>query len=73
MGIFFLRYCAIVAAVAAACYSVIVARAAHLFALDTGTSVPAAVKLVPYHAGYTARLAALGPAERDRLQAAPWN
>ncbi|HMJ60202.1 MAG TPA: hypothetical protein VK493_00505, partial [Bryobacteraceae bacterium] len=67
MGLFFLRYVMIAAAVAAAFYSLILARAAHLFALDTVASVPAAVTLVPYHATYTARLAAWRPLERDEL------
>jgi hypothetical protein len=47
MGLFFLRYLTIVAAIAAAFYSLILARAAHLFALDTAASMPAAVALVP--------------------------
>src|SRR5882724_6120396 len=67
MGLFFLRYVTIAAAIAAAFYSLILARAAHLFALDTVASVPAAVTLVPYHAAYTARLAAWRPLERDEL------
>ena len=67
MGLFFLRYLTIAAAIAAAFYSLILARAAHLFALDTVASVPAAVTLVPYHATYTARLAAWRPLERDEL------
>jgi hypothetical protein len=67
MGFFFLRYCAIVAAVAAAGYSLILARAAYLFACDTRTSVPAAVQLIPYNSVYVARLAAWMPAERNQL------
>jgi hypothetical protein len=67
MGLFIFRYLIIVAAIAAAFYSLILARAAHLFALGTAASVPAAVALVPYHAAYTARLAAWQPLERDRL------
>ncbi len=67
MGLFLLRYSIIVAAIAAAFYSLILARAAHLFALDTVASVPAAVALVPYRAAYAARLAAWQPLERDQL------
>lgn len=78
MGLFFLRYLTIAAAIAAAFYSLILARAAQLFALDTAASVPAAVKLVPYHAAYVARLAAWRPEERDTLlrravQLNPWD
>jgi tetratricopeptide (TPR) repeat protein len=67
MGLFLLRYLTIAAAIAAAFYSLILARAAHLFTLDTAASVPAAVALVPYHAAYTARLAAWRPLERGEL------
>jgi hypothetical protein len=67
MGLFLLRYLTIVAAIAAAFYCLILARAAHLFALDTRASVPAAVELVPYDGAYTARLAAWRPAGRNRL------
>ncbi len=62
-----LRYLTIVAAIVAAFYSLLLARAAHLFALDTQASVSAAVRLVPYNATYVARLAAWRPTERDRL------
>lgn len=63
MGLVLLRYLTIAAAIAAACYSLILARAAHLFALNTAASVPAAVALVPYHAGHRAfsGMAAAGP------------
>jgi len=57
----------IVAAIAAAFYSLLLARAAHLFALDTQAPVSAAVTLVPYNAAYVARLAAWRPTERDTL------
>ncbi len=67
MGLFIFRYLMIMAAIAAAFYSLILARAAHLFALGTAASAPAAVALVPYNAAYTARLAAWQPLERDRL------
>ena len=63
----FLRHLTIVAAIAAAFYSLLLARAAHLFALDTQASVSAAVRLVPYNAAYVARLAAWQLAERDEL------
>jgi hypothetical protein len=36
---FYLRYLLIAGAIAGACYSGILARAAHLFSLDTATSV----------------------------------
>jgi hypothetical protein len=62
-----MRYLIVTAAITAAFYSLTLARAAHLFALDTVASVPAAVALVPYHAAYTARLAAWRPLERDQL------
>ena len=64
---FFLRYLTIVGAIAAAFYSLLLARAVHLFALDTQASVSAAVRLVPYNAAYMARLAAWRPTERDTL------
>jgi tetratricopeptide (TPR) repeat protein len=67
MGLVLVRYLTIAAAIAAACYSLILSRAAHLFALNTAASVPAAVALVPYHAAYIARLAAWRPQQRDRL------
>ncbi|HEY3453453.1 MAG TPA: hypothetical protein VGK64_02550 [Bryobacteraceae bacterium] len=62
-----LRYLTIVAAISAAFYSLLLARAAQLFALDTQASVSAAVRLVPYNATYVARLAAWRPTERDTL------
>jgi hypothetical protein len=78
MGNSFLRYCAIAAAIAAACYSLLLSRAAYLFALDTRTSVAAAVRLVSYHGVYIARLAAWQPTEREKLlrravQLDPWD
>jgi hypothetical protein len=45
----------------------LLARADHLFHLDTAASVPAAVHLVPYNAAYVARLAAWQPEEREHL------
>ncbi len=54
---FYLRYLLIAGAIAAACYSAILARAVYLFKLDTPASIQAAVNLVPYNAQYVARLA----------------
>jgi tetratricopeptide (TPR) repeat protein len=51
---YFLAFCALVAA----CYSFLLARAQWLFQRDTASSVPAAVRLVPYNSEYLARLAA---------------
>jgi tetratricopeptide (TPR) repeat protein len=61
------RYLLITAALGAAFYSSILARAAYLFRLDTPNSVPAAVRLVPYNAAYVARLASWEPEERRIL------
>jgi len=55
---FYLRYLLIAGAIAGACYSTILARAAHLFTEDTASSVAGAVQLVPYKSEYVARLAA---------------
>jgi hypothetical protein len=44
-----------------------VARAFYLFRLDTPTSVPAAVQLVPYNAQYVARLASWNEEQRAPL------
>ncbi len=55
---FYLRYLLIAGAIAGACYSAILARASHLFTLDTPSSIQAAAQLVPYNAEYIARLAA---------------
>ncbi len=62
-----LRYALIVSAVAAACYSFLLARAAWLFERDSLTSVPEAAKLVPYNSAYLSRLAAWRPANRTQL------
>lgn len=62
-----LRYLLIVAALAAAIYSGILARAAYLFQLDTANSVAAAVRLVPYNAAYAARLASWEAEERQTI------
>jgi tetratricopeptide (TPR) repeat protein len=55
---FFLRYLLIAGAIAGAYYSSILARASYLYSRDTATSVPAAVRLVPYNSLYVARWAA---------------
>ena len=67
MALFFLRYLLIAGSVAAAIYAFILARSEQLFHLNTAESVPAAVKLVPYHSAYLTRLAAWQPDERDSL------
>jgi hypothetical protein len=51
---YFVAFCALVAA----CYSLLLARAQWLFQEDTASSVPSAVRLVPYNSEYLARLAA---------------
>jgi hypothetical protein len=66
-ALFLLRYVLIAAAIAGAFYSGLLARADWLFHLDTATSVPAAVHLVPYNSAYVARLASWEPEERDQL------
>jgi tetratricopeptide (TPR) repeat protein len=66
-ALFLLRYVLIAAAIGAAFYSSLLARAAYLFGLDTANSVPAAVRLVPYNAAYVARLASWEPEERQIL------
>jgi tetratricopeptide (TPR) repeat protein len=55
---FLLRYLLIAGAIAGAYYSSILARASYLYGQDTATSVPAAVRLVPYNSQYIARWAA---------------
>ena len=64
---FFLRYLLIAGAIAGAAYSVILARASYLFSLDTASSIPAAVQLVPYKSEYVARWAAWNKYERTPL------
>jgi hypothetical protein len=64
---FYLRYLLIAGAIAGACYSAILARAAHLFSLDTPLAIQAAVNLVPYRAEYVARLAACNGTDRIPL------
>lgn len=55
------------AALAAAYYSAVFARASFLFGQDTAASVPAAVALVPNNGSYVARLAAWKPKDKDAL------
>jgi len=62
-----LRYAIVAAALIAAYYSAIFARASLLFQQDTAASVPAAVELVPYNASYLARLAAWQPDSKEDL------
>lgn len=64
LGLFLLRYVLIACLIAAAVYSFVLARAAWLFAKDTATSVPAAVRLVPNNSDYLSRLAAWRNDER---------
>lgn len=62
-----IRYSLASCALAAACYSFLLARAQWLFQRDTASSVPAAVRLVPYNSEYVARLAAWRQPERPAL------
>lgn len=62
-----LRYAVIAGAVAAAIYSLILARASALFQQDTAVSVAAAVRLQPHNAIYLDRLASWQPEDRQRL------
>ncbi len=62
-----LRWLFVVAALIAAYYSAVFARAALLFQQDTAASVPAAVALVPYNGSYVARLALWRPAQQVAL------
>ncbi len=55
------------AAAAAACYSFILAGASWLFEQDNASSVPAAVRLVPYNSTYLWRLASWRPDQRVAL------
>jgi hypothetical protein len=64
---FFLRYLLIAGAIAGAYYAAILARASYLFSQDTATSIPAAVRLVPYNAQYVARWAAWDSAQQIPL------
>jgi tetratricopeptide (TPR) repeat protein len=64
---FYLRYLLIAGAIAGACYSAILARAEHLFSLDTPAAIEAAVHLVPYRSEYVARLAACNGPDRIAL------
>ena len=64
---FYLRYLLIAGAIAGAAYSAILARALHLYAIDTPASIQAAVNLVPYKSEYVARLAAWNRDERISL------
>ena len=56
-----IRYALVFAAIVAAIYSAIFARASFLFQQNTANSIPAAVRLVPYNSAYVARLAAWEP------------
>ena len=64
---FYLRYLLIARAIAGAFYSAILARAAHLFSIDTPAAIEAAVALVPYKSEYVARLAACNGSDRVQL------
>ncbi len=55
------------AAITTGAYSLLLARAQWLFRRDTASSVPAAVRLVPYNAAYVARLAAWQPSGKNAL------
>jgi len=61
------RYLLIAGAAAATCYSFVLARASWLFQQDNATSVPAAVRLVPYNSSYLSRLASWRADERVAL------
>jgi tetratricopeptide (TPR) repeat protein len=61
------RYLMVAAALVAAYYSIVLARADYLFGLDTPNSVSAAVRLVPSNFAYVVRLAAWEPDERQTL------
>lgn len=62
-----LRGLFIVATIAAAVYSMLLARAAHLFEKNTAASVGRAAELLPYNARYLAREAAWNPDRRASL------
>lgn len=62
-----LRYFFVAAAIVAAYYSALFARASFLFQQDTATSAPAAAELVPYNASYIARLASWEPERKIAL------
>ncbi len=62
-----LRWLLIAAAIAGCYYSVLLARAAHVFEINTAESVATAVRLVPDNARYVARLANWEPDQRVRL------
>lgn len=62
-----LRWLLMVAGIAAACYSLLLARAAYLFDKNTAASVKQAAELVPYNSRYLARLAAWSPQQRESL------
>jgi hypothetical protein len=62
-----IRYMLAAAALAAAYYSALFARASFLFERDTADSVAAAVQLVPYNATYVARLSAWQPERKIAL------
>ena len=62
-----LRALLIAAAIVAACYSVLLARAAYLFDQNTAASVQQAAELVPYNARYLAHEAAWNPDRQASL------
>lgn len=61
------RFAFIGAALAGAYFSAVFARASFLFQEDTATSMPEAVDLVPFNAGYVARLGAWQPDHKQAL------
>ncbi len=61
---FWLKNLLIAAAILAAFYSFLLARAAWLFERDTSSSVSKAAGLLPYNGAYLARLAAWAPAQK---------
>ena len=62
-----LRWLFIASAIAAACYSLLLARATYLFDQNTAASVQQAAELVPYNARYLAREAAWNPDRQASL------
>ncbi len=62
-----LRWLFIAAGIAAACYSLLLARAAYLFDKNTPASMKEAAELVPYNSRYLARLAVWSPDQREEL------
>ena len=62
-----LRCLLIAAGIAAAGYSLLLARAAYLFDKNTPASVKEAAELVPYNSRYLARLSVWSPEQREEL------